>query len=880
MDPTQYLIMNKIKRVLNWKNIITSLVIGLILAAVITNLAGAVGPYDYYRTVTINSTWVYGSSQTDFPILINETIADLATVANGGDIQNTVSTGGASGSLTVPADFRVTSDGTCDTVLDYEFEDYDETTGAVILWVEIPELSGSVDTVIYLCYGDASTTTNGEDVAGTWNSGYAGVWHMDSVVIDSTGNGNDGTDFATFGDSVGKVGRALAFDGNDDYWRIDDSPSLDITGEITLSAWVKFSSLSGNIDALLSKHATNGYDMLMLPSWGTDTNSYLGNADHRSNDSINDHSWGTTNFHMLTFNYNDSENRYQWYHDGIGDGSQSTSATLVTNNSYLKFGMEDPFSDRDFYGRLDEIRISNVERHSQWILTEYESINNSGFLTVGAENAAPGPTSTPTQTATPTNTPIPPTATNTPTPTNTPTATNTPTPTLTPTPTPPGIVMANEAITLPTGLKAAIETALNTYRPDSELGLPNPDMSNMWAITSYAETEVNDYYWVSVAGFIVPDPGDTAAWDLSYTLWAGVAIAYDNGGGSFTAHMPGSTGYPLMLDAAGLTDINYSDAGGSGSPGYWFPWANGFVAYYGDSAVHGVGHGYGGLGYHAVDFVGGTVGYSSNIFPNGVYAASTGKVVWRCEDAVQVWVQIGDFVYGHLVDNPTLVEGAYHSQGSYIGALVTGTHLTPSRAGTCGTYEVEPGVHCGYMCQQTTSYHLHFGFKPIGDYFTMEQWTLHINDHKWYKGIESRGPGQYLLSNWGSGDPVPTPGPTVTPGGPTLTPTAYNDNWETEGGGGGGNLWDSFIAGMLRAVQGRVDELNEASGTTQHEPRQYVQLMVSGIRIMIRTFYVLLRSNLDLRITVLVIFMIAIMEPLRLLGAAYMWIKEKIPFVG
>jgi len=82
--------------------------------------------------------------------------------------------------------------------------------------------------------------------------GYAlvGDWKMDdnaanSTVVDTSGNGNDGTFYNgqnnyTSENSVdGANGRAIHFDGSNDYVEIPSNSSLNIREEITLSAWVK-----------------------------------------------------------------------------------------------------------------------------------------------------------------------------------------------------------------------------------------------------------------------------------------------------------------------------------------------------------------------------------------------------------------------------------------------------------------------------------------------------------------------------------------------------------------------------------------------------------------------------------------------------------------
>ena len=100
--------------------------------------------YTYYREITIDPNNVPGDL-TDFPFLFNTSHADLKTVANGGKIENTAS-GGASGSLTIPADlvFSPSQDGS--DPYDFEVEKYDPATGELIAHVRIPSLSSSADT--------------------------------------------------------------------------------------------------------------------------------------------------------------------------------------------------------------------------------------------------------------------------------------------------------------------------------------------------------------------------------------------------------------------------------------------------------------------------------------------------------------------------------------------------------------------------------------------------------------------------------------------------------------------------------------------------------------------------------------------------------------
>ena len=77
----------------------------------------------------------------------------------------------------------------------------------------------------------------------------AAVWNFDegegSTAHDGSGNANHGAVHGATWTADGKIGGALHFDGNDDCVAVPDSDSLDIEGEITLSAWVRPERIGG-----------------------------------------------------------------------------------------------------------------------------------------------------------------------------------------------------------------------------------------------------------------------------------------------------------------------------------------------------------------------------------------------------------------------------------------------------------------------------------------------------------------------------------------------------------------------------------------------------------------------------------------------------------
>lgn len=194
--------------------------------------------WGYRKSITVDNSKV-PSDQTDFPMLINlSSDVELSNRAQA-DADDILFTA---------------SDGT--TQLDHEIESYNSGTGALTAWVEIPLITAATSTTIYMYYGNG-LATNQENAVGTWNSTYQGVWHMaedpsittdgdcqgGSVeACDSTNNSIDGDSFGTMTTDdlvTGQINGALQLDGIDDYIGIADSGTLDISDDLSFTAWIK-----------------------------------------------------------------------------------------------------------------------------------------------------------------------------------------------------------------------------------------------------------------------------------------------------------------------------------------------------------------------------------------------------------------------------------------------------------------------------------------------------------------------------------------------------------------------------------------------------------------------------------------------------------------
>jgi len=347
--------------------------------------------YSYERTITIDHTKVPNSDQIDFPVLVSGTYSYLATVGNGGKVQN------ANGYDII---FAREQSGT--VKLDHEIESYDPTTGTINFWVRIPALSHTTDTVIYLLYGNSSITTSQENKTDVWRNGYAGVWHLSSngaiSAADSTGT-NSGT-ISSVTAATGKISGAGSFSGSSSsYIRIPSSNSFKPSGAITLEGWVNPASAvawgeilsldyraDGTWNSPWVSYGLNLHGSTLGLSTGMAHGGSLTELDSAGTISLN--AWS-----HIAATFDNSSHVQALYLNGTRDSTLTDNGTAIDygTSQDLIFGQRSPYTPGSSWnGLLDELRISLVARSADWISAEYTNQNSpSTFYSLGSEAAAP-----------------------------------------------------------------------------------------------------------------------------------------------------------------------------------------------------------------------------------------------------------------------------------------------------------------------------------------------------------------------------------------------------------------------------------------------------------------------------------------------------------
>ncbi len=342
--------------------------------------------WNYYRPITIESDFI-DNDLVNFSILVKipDSIADKCD-------------GGDSIKFLLP-------DNT--TELSREIEKWIDGEDRIV-WVKVPQLKSSNDTVILMYYNNSNV---GIGKTGTvWDSNYVAVWHMQIENIsgttkcyDSTTNNNDGT-ITGATNTTGKIGTAFGFDGINNYISVADDTTLKPT-DVTLEAWFRSQEENGS----------NGYPI------GKACDDYWGNADGHSygfyrrqneyhyikgiferhstqqTEALGPYTIGNNTWYYLTLTFDEVSDDGSFYVDSVLNdtegschssvlkytdawdflmgGSKQGAGGAKTVNTYYKCG-------------IDEVRISNIERNSSWINVSYHSTNYSnGFITWGSERA-------------------------------------------------------------------------------------------------------------------------------------------------------------------------------------------------------------------------------------------------------------------------------------------------------------------------------------------------------------------------------------------------------------------------------------------------------------------------------------------------------------
>lgn len=191
------------------------------------------------------------------------------------------------------------------------------------------------------------------------DAGLVAVWHFDDNANDGSGNNNHGTvSGAVYTD--GYFGKALSFDGVDDYVEVGHRASL-IPSEITIEAWIYPSSWTHTPKAvaLVTKRTAfgNGYFLFHYGATSPITFDWGGSS--------GDNRWKTGyNPPLNTWTHlavtRNSAGRALYVNGVLYSSTTHAGApALVSTTSPLRVGCDSMAARYPFQGTIDEVRIWN-----------------------------------------------------------------------------------------------------------------------------------------------------------------------------------------------------------------------------------------------------------------------------------------------------------------------------------------------------------------------------------------------------------------------------------------------------------------------------------------------------------------------------------------
>ncbi|MFX0016980.1 MAG: DUF2341 domain-containing protein, partial [Candidatus Hermodarchaeota archaeon] len=318
----------------------------------------------------------------NFPLLINIFDTDLQNdaQASGNDIMFTNATG---------------------AILNHEIETYERvynsTHAHLVAWVNC-NLSSTQDTIISMYFGNP-TARKQENPEKVWDSNYKGIWHLsdnpsdpDPQIRDSTSNNNDGTaqgGMDTDNQIDAQIDGGLQFDPNNNINCGIDS-SLDLVQEFSVEFWVNIrdETTASSWPPIISKG--NGQ---LDKGWMLFQNELSSKIDFVYRDTSEVSHWildtGTAlqlkTWYHLVLTFSVSQGVAKLFIDGAQFDTDNTVSEIQSSSVGLFFANEGEFN-----GSLDEVRISDTARSSDWISTGYiNQFDPSSFYSLGNKQNRP-----------------------------------------------------------------------------------------------------------------------------------------------------------------------------------------------------------------------------------------------------------------------------------------------------------------------------------------------------------------------------------------------------------------------------------------------------------------------------------------------------------
>lgn len=334
-------------------------------------------PADWFDTsfkqrvsITVNNLQV-PTTQTNFPFLFNSTVTELI-----GNVQS------------LGQDIRFADENKKE--LSYEIQSFDDSTGEIIAWVKFPSISDGSKIFMYF---DNPNATDNQNPPAVWSNGFLAVYHMiqSGNPTDSLGNFDTTLGLGVNSpNAAGQIGQAKSFTGTFLSSYLIPA-SLEFTGNnITVSAWATalFPTTSVGRSIIAERFGGNGTVKFAIGFNDSGVGqTFAGFFDTGFGwERANNPSAFDTAMHYWAGTYDGINLKY--YLDSLLIATTPTTENLPMGSNGWNIGHRwDNETNANFAwgGIVDEVRVANVTRDSDWITTEHNNqVAPATFYAIGA----------------------------------------------------------------------------------------------------------------------------------------------------------------------------------------------------------------------------------------------------------------------------------------------------------------------------------------------------------------------------------------------------------------------------------------------------------------------------------------------------------------
>jgi hypothetical protein len=339
-----------------------------------------VADYSNFLKIEIPTTYI-DSTLTDFPVLIH---LSSSSGINSDDVTAIFDElGEESKKIKV-----VLPDETTECYV--EVEDWDGIGEEASLWVKVPSLSSVASTVLYLYY-DSSAYDNNMYVGdpnstaaqGVWDDDFVGVYHFTSInTPDSTLNNNDGTVSGAPTIVAGEKGtKAIDLSGTNEYVHMGSGSTLDDISLLTAEAFFNADNFGEASTGRLVDKTTavnNGWSFCIQVTYGLffvkDGTGAEGQWGGGGTLTVDGTTWyyGAVTHDDTSIN-NDPVIFLNATKPSVSEVLTPATAWVSDASANLRVGIRDG-GDREFDGKIGEIRISKIIRTDAWLKATYYSL--------------------------------------------------------------------------------------------------------------------------------------------------------------------------------------------------------------------------------------------------------------------------------------------------------------------------------------------------------------------------------------------------------------------------------------------------------------------------------------------------------------------------